>query len=81
MIGIILNSNLNDKNLLCVWGIVWDMNINTMVFDCCVTHLIRILHYKYGGGWRIWTLDLRVMRPTYSNNISDLSTKTCSGMA
>ena len=23
--------NLNDKNVLCVWGIVWGMNINTMV--------------------------------------------------
>ena len=25
--------NLNDKNVLCVWGIVWGMNINTMVVD------------------------------------------------
>ena len=45
--------NLNDKNVLCVWGIVWGMNINTMIVDCYTTHLILILHYKYGGGGRI----------------------------
>ena len=45
--------NLNDKNVLCVWGIVWGMDINTMVVGCYVTHLILILHYKYGGGGRI----------------------------
>jgi len=52
---------LNDKNVLCVWGIVWGMNINTMVVGCYVTHLILILQHKYGGGGRIWTFDLRVM--------------------
>ena len=40
---------LNDKNVLRVWG----MNINTMVVDCYITHLILILHHKYGGGGRI----------------------------
>ena len=45
--------NLNDKNVLCVWGIVWGMNINTMIADCYTTHLILILHHKYGGGGRI----------------------------
>ena len=52
---------LNDKNVLCVWGIVWGMNINTMIADCYTTHLILILLNKYGGGGRIWTFDLRVM--------------------
>ena len=45
--------NLNDKNVLCVWGIVWGMNINTMIVDCHTTHLILILLNKYGGGGRI----------------------------
>ena len=36
--------NLNDKNVLCVWG----MNINTMIADCYTTHLILIL-LKTGG--------------------------------
>ena len=40
---------LNDKNVLCVWG----MNINTMVMDCYITHLILILLYNIGGGGRI----------------------------
>jgi len=52
---------LNDKNVLCVWGIVWGMNINSIIMDCSATALILILHYKYGGGGRIWTFDLRVM--------------------
>ena len=45
--------NLNDKNVLCVWGIVWGMNINTMVVGCYVTDLILILHRKYSCGGRI----------------------------
>ena len=53
--------NLNDKNVLWVWGIVWGMNINTMVVDCYITHLILILLFNIGGGGRIWTFDLRVM--------------------
>jgi len=44
---------LNDKNVLCVWGIVWDVDVYTMVVGCYVTHLILILHYKHGGGGRI----------------------------
>ena len=56
--------NLNDKNVLCVWGIVWGMNINTMVVDCYITHLVLILLLNIGGGGRIWTFDLRVMSPT-----------------
>ena len=56
--------NLNDKNVLWVWGIVWGMNINTMVVGCYITHLILILLINIGGGGRIWTSDLRVMRPT-----------------
>ncbi len=44
---------LNDKNVLCVWGIVWGLGINTMVVGCNVTHLMLILHHKYGGGGRI----------------------------
>ena len=45
--------NLNDKNVLCVWGIVWGMNINTMVVDFYITHLILILLLNIGGGGRI----------------------------
>ena len=44
---------LNDKNVLCVWGIVWCKNINTMVVDCYITHLILILLINIGGGGRI----------------------------
>jgi len=29
---------LNDKNVLCVRGIVWGMNINRLVVDCYITH-------------------------------------------
>ena len=53
--------NLNDKNVLWVWGIVWGMNINTIVVGCYITHLILILLFNIGGGGRIWTFDLRVM--------------------
>ena len=45
--------NLNDKNVLCVWGIVWGMNINRMVVGCYKTHLILILLVNIGGGGRI----------------------------
>ena len=55
---------LNDKNVLWVWGIVWGMNINTIVVGCYITHLILILLINIGGGGRIWTFDLRVMSPT-----------------
>ncbi len=68
--------NLNDKNVLCVWGIVWGMNINTMVVGCYITHLILILLINIGGGGRIWTFDLRVMSPTHCNNFSNLAPKT-----
>ena len=44
---------LNDKNVLCVWGIVWGMNINSITMDCSITTLILILQYKNGGGGRI----------------------------
>ena len=44
---------MNDKNVLCVWGIVWGMNIDSIIMDCSNTALILILHYKYGGGGRI----------------------------
>ena len=54
---------LNDKNVIWVWGIVWGMNINTIVVGCYITHLILILLFNIGGGGRIWTFDLRVMRP------------------
>ena len=37
---------LNDKNVLCVWG----MNINRLVVDCYITHLILILLFNIGGG-------------------------------
>ena len=40
---------LNDKNVLCVWG----MNINTIVVGCYITHLILILLINIGGGGRI----------------------------
>ena len=56
--------NLNDKNVLWVWGIVWGMNINRLVVCCYITHLILILLINIGGGGRIWTFDLRVMSPT-----------------
>jgi len=52
---------LNDKNVLCVWGIVWGMDIDSIIMDCSATALILILQYKNGGGGRIWTFDLRVM--------------------
>ena len=45
--------NLNDKNVLCVRGIVWGMNINRLVVDCYITHLILILLFNIGGGGRI----------------------------
>ena len=44
---------LNDKNVLCVWGIVWGMNIDSIIMDCSTTALILILQYKNGGGGRI----------------------------
>ena len=37
---------LNYKNVLCVWGILWGMNISTMVVDCYITHLILILLFN-----------------------------------
>ena len=43
----------DDKKVLCVWGIVWGMNINTMVVGCYITHLILILLFNIGGGGRI----------------------------
>ena len=43
----------DDKKVLCVWGIVWGMNINTMVVGCYITHLILILLINIGGGGRI----------------------------
>ena len=52
---------LNDKNMLCVWGIVWVMKISTMLVDYYITHLILILLFNIGGRGRIWTFDLRVM--------------------
>ena len=52
---------MNDKNVLCVWGIVWGINFDLIIMDCSATVLILILHYKYGGGGRICTFDLRVM--------------------
>jgi len=62
---------LNDKNVLCVWGIVWDVDVYTMVVGCYVTHLILILHYKHGGGGRIWTFDLRVMSSMFPPILTD----------
>jgi len=44
---------LYDKNVLCVWGIVWGMNIDSIIMDFSTTALILILQYKYGGGGRI----------------------------
>ena len=44
---------LNDKNALCVRGIVWGMNINRLVVDCYITHLVLILLLNIGGGGRI----------------------------
>ena len=44
---------LNDKNVLCVRGIVWGMNINKLVVDCYITHLVLILLLNIGGGGRI----------------------------
>ena len=43
----------DDKKVLCVWGIVWGMNINSITMDCSITILILILQYKNGGGGRI----------------------------
>ena len=43
----------DDKKVLCVWGIVWGMNINTMVVDFYITHLVLILLLNIGGGGRI----------------------------
>ena len=51
----------DDKKVLCVWGIVWGMDIDSIIMDCSATALILILQYKYGGGGRISTFDLRVM--------------------
>ena len=44
---------LNDKNVLCVWGIVWGTDYDLNVMSCSATALILILQYKYGGGGRI----------------------------
>ena len=44
---------LNDKNVLCVRGIVLVMNINRLVVDCYITHLVLILLLNIGGGGRI----------------------------
>ena len=44
---------LNDKNVLCVRGIVWGMNINRLVVDCYITHLVLILLLNIGSGGRI----------------------------
>ena len=44
---------LNDKNVLCVRGIVWGMNINRLVLNCYITHLVLILLLNIGGGGRI----------------------------
>ena len=44
---------LNDKNVLCMRGIVWGMNINRLVVDCYITHLVLILLLNIGGGGRI----------------------------
>ena len=44
---------LNDKNVICVRGIVWGMNINRLVVDCYITHLVLILILNIGGGGRI----------------------------
>ena len=44
---------LNDKNVLCVRGIVCGMNINRLVVDCYITHLVLILLLNIGGGGRI----------------------------
>jgi len=46
-------SNFNDKKVLCVWGIVWGMDIDSIIIDCSTTALILILQYKNGGGGRI----------------------------
>ena len=43
----------DDKKVLCVWGIVWGMNIDSIIIICSNTALILILQYKYGGGGRI----------------------------
>jgi len=43
---------LNDKNVLCVWGIVWGTHYDLNVMSCSATALILILQYKYGGGGR-----------------------------
>ena len=43
----------DDKKVLCVWGIVWGMDIDSIITDCSTTSLILILQYKYGGGGRI----------------------------
>ena len=50
---IIQISNLDDKNVLWVWGVVCGMDITTKLVDCNITHLLLILHYKYGDGGRI----------------------------
>ena len=43
----------DDKKVLCVWGIVWGMDIVSILIDCSTTASILILKYKYGGGGRI----------------------------
>ena len=43
----------DDKKVLCVWGIVWGMNIDSIIMDFSTTVLILILQYKNGGGGRI----------------------------
>ena len=43
----------DDKKVLCVWGIVWGMDIDLIVIHCSATSLILILQYKYGGWGRI----------------------------
>ena len=47
-----MNEN-DDKNVLCVWGIVWGTYFVLIVMDSSATALILILKYKYGGGGRI----------------------------
>ena len=43
----------DDKKVLDVWGIVWGMNIDSIIMDCSATVLILILQYKNGGWGRI----------------------------
>ena len=43
----------DDKKVLCVWGIVWGIDIDSIIMDCSTTASILILQYKNGGGGRI----------------------------